>query len=42
MKRNNPRRTVKPQPPSKTDPLGSWTGRPQEPDETPVQDADDL
>lgn len=28
--------------PSFTDPQGSWTGRPEEPDETPVQDADDL
>ena len=30
------------QPPSKTDPLGSWTGRPMDRDEIPVQDADDL
>lgn len=28
--------------PSKTDPDGSWTGVPQDPMETPVQDADDL
>ncbi len=28
--------------PSFTDPLGSWTGRPAEEHETPVQDADDL
>lgn len=27
---------------SKTDPLGSYTGRPEQPGETPVQDADDL
>ena len=27
---------------SKTDPQGSWTGIPAEPDEEPVQDADDL
>lgn len=27
---------------SKTDPLGSWTGRPLDPYEIPVQDADDL
>lgn len=25
-----------------TDPLGSWTGKPENPDEEPVQDADDL
>lgn len=29
-------------PPSDTDPNGSYTGRPQDPWETPVQDADDL
>lgn len=28
--------------PSATDPQGSWTGLPLEPDELPVQDADDL
>ncbi|MGI5857019.1 MAG: hypothetical protein ACOX64_11230 [Candidatus Merdivicinus sp.] len=28
--------------PSKTDPLGSWTGLPQDENERPVQDADDL
>lgn len=27
---------------AKTDPQGSWTGRPADPHETPVQDADDL
>lgn len=27
---------------AKTDPLGSWTGRPLDPYEKPVQDADDL
>lgn len=27
---------------SKTDPLGMWTGVPQDPYEKPVQDADDL
>lgn len=26
----------------KTDPQGSWTGRPLDPGEVPVQDADDL
>jgi len=25
-----------------TDPLGSWTGVPTDPEEEPVQDADDL
>lgn len=43
--------TVHPQPltsslahphPSATDPLGSWTGIPENPEEMPVQDADDL
>ena len=27
---------------AKTDPMGSWTGRPLDPYEVPVQDADDL
>ena len=27
---------------SGTDPQGSWTGVPADPEETPVQDADDL
>ncbi len=27
---------------SKSDPQGSWTGVPENPFETPVQDADDL
>lgn len=27
---------------SQTDPLGSWTGVPEDPYEVPVQDADDL
>lgn len=26
----------------KTDPLGSWTGNPQDRNDVPVQDADDL
>lgn len=26
----------------KTDPMGSWTGRPLDPYEVPVQDVDDL
>ena len=25
-----------------TDPMGSWTGKPADPDDVPVQDADDL
>lgn len=25
-----------------TDPLGSWTGTPDDPEDMPVQDADDL
>jgi hypothetical protein len=29
-------------PPSPSDPLGSWTGKPANPKEVPVQDADDL
>lgn len=28
--------------PSKTDPQGSYTGKPLDPDEVPVQDSDDL
>ncbi len=35
-------KTIRPNPPSKTDPDGSYTGRPNSPDEVPVQDADDL
>ena len=30
------------QQPSLTDPLGSYTGQPANPNEVPVQDADDL
>jgi hypothetical protein len=30
------------QPPSDTDPQGSWTGKPMDETEVPVQDADDL
>lgn len=26
----------------KTDPLGSYTGRPADPEDKPIQDADDL
>jgi hypothetical protein len=28
--------------PAKDDPQGSYTGKPENPNETPVQDADDL
>ncbi len=28
--------------PSHTDPQGSYTGKPEDPNEVPVQDADDL
>lgn len=28
--------------PDPTDPFGSYTGRPRDPEEIPVQDADDL
>ena len=28
--------------PIRTDPQGSYTGRPQDPDDKPIQDADDL
>lgn len=27
---------------AKTDPMGSWTGQPLDPNEVPVQDVDDL
>lgn len=27
---------------AKTDPMGSWTGQPLDPNDVPVQDADDL
>ena len=27
---------------AESDPLGSWTGQPLDPNEVPVQDADDL
>ena len=48
MKRNRRERastvveSIVHQPASDTDPQGSWTGRPEEESETPVQDADDL
>ncbi len=39
MKKN---KTLTPEPPSPTDPQGSYTGKPMDPLERPVQDADDL
>ena len=39
-KKTNPLETI--ETPSFTDPQGSWTGVPFDPEETPVQDADDL
>jgi hypothetical protein len=42
MKKNDPVRKITAQPPSFTDPDGSWTGKPEQEDEVPVQDADDL
>lgn len=35
-------REIANQPPSPTDPNGSYTGNPADKQETPVQDADDL
>lgn len=35
-------RAIVNQPPSNTDPNGSYTGKPVHPDEKPQQDADDL
>lgn len=39
--KNKDKETLK-QKPSKTDPLGSYTGVPKDPEDTPTQDADDL
>lgn len=40
---NSPRvQAVVQTPPSQTDPQGSYTGKPADPREQPVQDADDL
>ena len=39
-RQNNPLEAIRT--PSFTDPQGSWTGVPLDPEETPVQDADDL
>ncbi len=35
-------RAISENPPSAADPQGSWTGKPAEPYDIPVQDADDL
>ena len=35
-------RQIMEQEPSRTDPQGSWTGLPEDENEVPVQDADDL
>ena len=37
-----PRAAKNPMESAQTDPQGSYTGRPDDPAETPVQDADDL
>jgi len=37
-----PRAAKNPMESAQTDPQGSYTGRPEDPAETPVQDADDL
>ena len=47
MKKQKPQknetvRKIVNEPPSTTDPQGSWTGKPTEAWETPVQDADNL
>jgi hypothetical protein len=38
----NEKQNAKKEPPIQVDPNGSYTGRPTDPDEKPVQDADDL
>lgn len=42
QKKDETVRQIIAEPPSFTDPQGSWTGKPAEAWETPVQDADDL
>lgn len=42
MKKNDKVKSMSQLPPSAADPQGSWTGRPTEEDDVPVQDADDL
>ncbi len=39
---SEPVRQIMNEGPSGTDPLGSWTGKPSDEYEVPVQDADDL
>lgn len=40
--KKNPVKKIVAQPPSDTDPNGSYTGKPLEEAEVPVQDVDDL
>ena len=42
MKKMNRVQQMTEQPPSPADPQGSWTGKPVQQTDTPVQDADDL
>lgn len=42
MKKNKKVKSLSEMPQSATDPQGSWTGRPVDGDDVPVQDADDL
>lgn len=42
MKKRDAVRRIVETPPSNTDPQGSWTGKPMDEDDVPVQDADDL
>ncbi len=42
MKKHKSVSPLTPEPPSPTDPQGSYTGKPMDPLERPVQDADDL
>ena len=42
MKKRDAVRRIVETPPSSTDPQGSWTGKPMDEHDVPVQDADDL
>ena len=42
MSKEKKQHTIPPEGPSPTDPQGSYTGKPANPYERPVQDADDL
>ena len=42
MKKEKPKKMISPDVPAIYDPMGSYTGRPTEEWEQPVQDADDL